>query len=430
VTFAVPDPRRHFRRHAHGTLYTHPTMKPVVVCGLGRFGLQVVEALRERGCPVTVLSDETTNRERCHRAEAAGARIVHGDFRTNSGRREAGVMNARAVILAASCDVDNLEAALEIRGECPDVRIVMRHSQPTLSPRFEADFGIAAALAPAELAAPAFVEAALAAPAASDGVARVARPPRFPHRPIRLEYVVIPCLLLGLYATAIVIFRFSMGLSWIDATYFATTVVTTVGFGDINLHQAPVSLKLFGVVLMFAGVLLIAVSASLLAVFVVTGTADHLRNEFRARWLRDHVVVCGLGSIGMAIARDLYLQGYRVVVVDPDGDDEVHRETHPRCPVIVGDATRPVILHRAGVERARALVACTSNDALNLEIGLTAQSVAEAHRGGRPLRVVLRCFDAALARRIHAVSDNYTLLSEAKIAADVFVDRALSSAAA
>jgi len=57
---------------------------------------------------------------------------------------------------------------------------------------------------------------------------------------------------------------------------------------------------------MFAGVLLIAITASLLAVFVVTGTADHLRNEFRARGLRNHVVVCGLGTVGTAVARDLF----------------------------------------------------------------------------------------------------------------------------
>jgi voltage-gated potassium channel Kch len=233
----------------------------------------------------------------------------------------------------------------------------------------------------------------------------------------------------GIYATAIVVFRSTLGLSWIDATYFATTVVTTVGFGDINLLEAPAWVKLFGVGLMFAGVLLIALTASLLAVFVVTGTADRLRNEFRARRLRNHVVVCGLGSVGTAVARDLYDRGSLVVVIDPQADDELHRETNPRCPVIVGDATRPVILHRAGIERARALIACTSNDALNLEIGLTAQSVAESSRNGRPLRLVLRCFDADIARRIHAVSDNYTLLSEAAIAAPAFVAAALAGPA-
>lgn len=401
-------------------------MQPVVVCGLGRFGLQVVEALRGCGCPVTIVADATTRPERIDRAEATGARLVSGDFRTSAARRHAGIADARAVILTTSSDVDNLEAALEIRGEAPCVRVVMRHSQARLSGRFQTDFGISAALAPADLAADAFAEAALAAPPTETAVPPTVRRSMVPGRPVRLEIVAIPLLLLGIYAAAIAVFHFTMGLSWIDATYFATTVVTTVGFGDINLQHAPDWVKLFGVVLMFAGVLLIAITASLLAVFVLTGTAEHLRNEFRARWLRDHVVVCGLGSVGMAVVRDLYERGHRVVVVDPQADDELHREASPRCPVIVGDATRPVILHRAGIERARALVACTSNDALNLEIGLTALSVAEASRGGRPLRLVLRCFDADLARRIHAVSDNYTLLSEAKIAAEVFVQRALA----
>jgi voltage-gated potassium channel Kch len=400
-------------------------MRDVVVCGLGRFGLQVVEVLRGRGCKVTVVSDESTSLERIERATAAGAGIVTGDFRTPSARRAANVATAQAVVLTSASDVDNLEAALEIRGESPHVRVVMRHSQPQLSRRFEADFGIAAAFAPADLAAAAFVEAALAAPSATPP-SPADRRIRLPRRPIRTEFLAIPLLLVGIYATAIVVFRSTLGLSWIDATYFATTVVTTVGFGDINLLEAPAWVKLFGVGLMFAGVLLIALTASLLAVFVVTGTADRLRNEFRARRLRNHVVVCGLGSVGTAVARDLYDRGCLVVVIDPQADDELHRETNPRCPVIVGDATRPVILHRAGIERARALIACTSNDALNLEIGLTAQSVAESSRNGRPLRLVLRCFDADLARRIHAVSSNYTLLSEATIAADVFVARALA----
>lgn len=399
-------------------------MHTVVVCGLGRFGLHVVEVLRARGCAVTVVSDEHTRPERIDRARAAGARCVVGDFRTPSARREAEIARAQAVVLTTASDLDNLEAALEIRGESPHVRVVMRHSQSRVARRFEADFGIAAALAPADLAADAFVEAALAAPSAA-GPQRADRRLPLPRRPIRTEFLAIPLLLAGIYATAIVVFRTTLGLSWIDATYFTTTVVTTVGFGDINLLDAPAWVKLFGVGLMFAGVLLIAVTASLLSVFVVTGTADRLRNEFRVRRIRDHVVVCGLGSVGTAVARDLYDRGCRVVVVDLNADDELHRETNPRCPVVVGDATRPVILHRAGIERARALVACTSNDALNLEIGLTAQSVAEASRSAAPLRLVLRCFDAELARRIHAVSDNYTLRSEAAIAADVFVARAV-----
>lgn len=404
-------------------------MRHVVVCGLGRFGLHVVEGLRGAGRTVTVISDERTSQDRRDRAAAAGARVVTGDFRFPAVRRDADVQGAAAVLITTASDVDNLEAALEIRSEAPAIPVVMRHSEPRLNRRLEADFGIAAALAPADIAAGAFVEAALDAPPLPRAEAgRTVARPGMPRRLVRAEYAVIPAILLGLYAAAIVVFRLSLGLDWIDAAYFATAIVTTVGFGDFNLQHAPVWLKLFGIVLMFGGIVLIAIIASLLTIFIVSGTADQMRNDFLARRLEGHVVVCGMGHVGSAVARDLRGRGLSVALVDPAAYDDLHRELQLRCPVIVGDATRPGVLARAGIDRARALVACTSNDALNLEIGLTAQAAVERHRSGRPLRLVLRCFDADVARRIHAVSDDYTLLSEANIAAPVFVSRALEAA--
>ena len=411
-------------------IYT-AAMRHIVVCGLGRFGLQVVRELRADGAAVTVISDARTIADRMERAVAAGARIVNGDFRAASVRADADVRGAGAVVLTTSSDVQNLEAALEIRGEAPTVPVVMRHSDPALTQRFETDFGITAAIAPALLAADAFVEAALAAPVSVDGLPKSCdRRLLLPGRPIRLEFVAIPLLLLALYLGAIVIFRHTFGLEWVDAAYFATSVVTTVGFGDFNLQFAPAWVKIFGIVLMFGGIVLIAIISSLLTLFIVSGAADQLRNGLRARSKRGHVVVCGLGNVGVAVARGLVKRGVPVVVVDPVATDDAHRELHLRCPAIVGDATRPVVLHRAGIVRARALIACTSNDALNLEIGLSAQGMNEGCRASQPLRVVLRCFDADIARRIHAVSSNYTLLSEAAIAAPVFVNAAVKAATA
>ena len=117
-----------------------------------------------------------------------------------------------------------------------------------------------------------------------------------------------------------------------------------------------------------------------------------------------------------------------MVAVDPAACDDQHRELHLRCPLIASDATRPISLVRAGIDRARALVASTSNDALNLEIGLMAQETVQSRRANSPLRLVLRCFDPDLARRIHAVSEDYILLSEAQIAAPLFVRRAIEHA--
>ena len=410
-----------------------PTKSPlrIVVCGLGRFGLLVVESLCASGHAVTVVTDCHTIPDRVERAEACGARIVRGDFRSARVRCEAGIDSAAAAVLVTASDVQNLEAALEIRGEAPGVSVVMRHSEPRFAPRFEDDFGITAAMAPECLAAEAFVEAALQAPvptaAAGLGVTRAASHTESPWHSPRLSFIAIPFSFLALYLLGIVVFRWQLRLSWIDAAYFTTSIVTTVGFGDINLQHAPAWVKLFGIVLMFAGIVLIAIIASLLTIFIVSGTADQMRNEFRVRRLRGHVVVCGLGHVGLAVARGLRARGVPAVVVDSDAPDDVHRDFRVRCPVIVGDAKRPVVLARAGAHRARALIACTSNDALNLEIGLAAQSFGREARAGQPLRLVLRCFDAELARRIHAVSTDYTLLSEARIAAPVFAQVAAAT---
>jgi len=406
--------------------------RPILVCGLGRFGLLVVESLCASGHAVTVVTDRHTIPDRIERAEACGARVVRGDFRSARVRREAGIDGAAAAVLVTASDVDNLEAALEIRGEAPGVAVVMRHSEPRFAARFEDDFGITAAMAPECLAAEAFVEAALeAAPvpsvAADERDARPASPAESPWHSPRMSFIAIPLAFLALYLLGIVVFRWQLRLSWVDAAYFTTSIVTTVGFGDINLQHAPGWVKLFGIVLMFAGIVLIAIIASLLTIFIVSGTADQMRNEFRVRRLRGHVIVCGLGHVGLAVARDLRARGVAAVVVDADGPDGAHRDFHVRCPVIVGDAKRPVVLARAGAHRARALIACTSNDALNLEIGLAAQSFGREARAGRPLRLVLRCFDADLARRIHAVSADYTLLSEARIAAPVFAQVAAAT---
>ena len=403
-------------------------MRQIIVCGLGRFGLNVIEALREAGRQVTVISDENTSSERRERAEAAGAKVLDGDFRFPKVRREAGVPAAAAVLLTTSNDVDNLEAALEIRGEAPDVPVIMRHSEPQFARRLEKDFGIAAAMAPAVLAAGSFVEAAMSVTAEESML--VGRDSRIdvPARRVQFEFFAIPLLLLAIYLSAIVIFRQTLGLDWVDAAYFTTSVVTTVGFGDFNLQHAPGWVKVFGILLMFAGIVLVAIIASMLTIFIVSGAANQMRNEFLARRKRGHVVVCGLGQVGAAITRDLLARDIPVVAIDPAAGDEEHRELNLRCPIIVGDSTKATVLARAGAARARALIACTSNDALNLEIGLTAQGTVEGRRAERPLRLVLRCFDPELARRIHAVSDDYTLLSEAKIAAPFFVRTALTHA--
>lgn len=110
-----------------------------------------------------------------------------------------------------------------------------------------------------------------------------------------------------------------------------------------------------------------------------------------------HVVVCGAGHVGFRVIEQLAQMGEEVVVVESNRanrfSDRVRDEL--RFPLIVADATRMDTLQQAGVERARAIIPCTSNDMINLEIALNAREL------NPQVRVVLRMFDADLARKLN-----------------------------
>ncbi|MBS9532714.1 NAD-binding protein [Mycobacterium sp. M1] len=103
---------------------------------------------------------------------------------------------------------------------------------------------------------------------------------------------------------------------------------------------------------------------------------------------RGHVVVCGLGYVGLEFVRQLHDAGYRAVVVEAD-------ENNPHIamcrgwgyPVIVGDAQLASTLDAAGVRKAARLLAVTPDSVVNTEI--VARGRAQAGRGSE--RPVLRC---------------------------------------
>ncbi len=93
--------------------------------------------------------------------------------------------------------------------------------------------------------------------------------------------------------------------------------------------------------------------------------------ERKISGMRDHVVVCGWGRVGRAIARDLAAMGAETVVVDTDA---TRLEDAP-VPTVFGDATDDEVLDRAGLRRARALVAALDTDAGNLFVTLSARAL-------------------------------------------------------
>lgn len=108
----------------------------------------------------------------------------------------------------------------------------------------------------------------------------------------------------------------------------------------------------------------------------------------RIRFLKGHVVICGLGRKGTALAREFSQAGYRVVGIDADVlNGEIEQCKGYGAIVLPGDATDPRLLARAGVRRSRYVFAVCGNDGANAEVGVNVREMVEARQ-----RTVLTCF--------------------------------------
>jgi voltage-gated potassium channel len=226
-------------------------------------------------------------------------------------------------------------------------------------------------------------------------------------------------------AAGTLVFHFAKALPWVDAAYFTMAILTTVGFGDYHLLHDPAWLQVFGMVLMLAGITLIALLVSLFSHFLVTGDATRAQHVRAARRQRRHVIVAGMGAQGHAVVRELHERGGKVVCIELNPAAAALAATRHHVPVIHGDASQAESLLRAGIDRARAVMALTSADGVNLEIALRARTLAEQHRPRAPLPVIISCQDEFLAARLRAAGSCYLPLSSAEISAPVFADGAL-----
>lgn len=104
-----------------------------------------------------------------------------------------------------------------------------------------------------------------------------------------------------------------------------------------------------------------------------------------------HVVIAGMGRIGRRVAERL-CQSERVVCIEKEGQGS--SPVPDGVAVVHGDATQAEVLERANVARARAILALTDNDLVNLEVALNAREV------NPKLRVVLRMFNERLGQRL------------------------------
>ncbi len=124
----------------------------------------------------------------------------------------------------------------------------------------------------------------------------------------------------------------------------------------------------------------------------------------RARFLKNHVVLCGLDERGLRFAQEFLDHGYQVVVLEGDRENPLLDQIRKQGAVVItGDAADRNLLRRAGVPRAGYLIAACPDDGTNGEITLNARNLARL-RKGRALTAFVHIVDPDLCNLLSAWS--------------------------
>jgi voltage-gated potassium channel len=163
------------------------------------------------------------------------------------------------------------------------------------------------------------------------------------------------------------------GLGFLDALFQTVITVSTVGFGEV--HRFSQGEELFTIFLILFGVGAAAYALSVLIEFFIEGyfggAFGRRKMEREIASMHDHVILCGWGRVGRAIARRLRAEKADVVVVD----NSPERIATVVGPYVHGDATDEDVLRAAGIERAGVLITALNADSDNLYVTLTGRSM-------------------------------------------------------
>ncbi len=166
------------------------------------------------------------------------------------------------------------------------------------------------------------------------------------------------------------------GLNLLDAVYFATETVTTVGYGDLA-PKTPAG-RLFTIFFMLTGVGSVLYALTTVAQAIVQAEIMTILGKRRKikemQKLNNHFIVCGAGRVGKRIIRTLKKDNIPFVLIEKDEkkvDEFIEQDEF----IVIGDATSEENLKKAGVERAKGLVTCLADDASNVYVVLTARGM-------------------------------------------------------
>ena len=360
---------------------------------------------------ILLLGDGDLTEETAEALRAAEAEVEWLQDPTHGELRDALQEKADAVLVVSRDDAWPLRAALLVRHIDADVRIVATIFDPATGRELEDVIGNCTITSLADIVAPTLAGPCLGDDLAAviedgdrpvglrcdDGAVEVASLPEARGRRLR---AVASAIVKPFDRSAALVFFGAIGLfivlvfetvaaalvldqSLVDAFYGAVKTLVTVD-PNPEVKDGPDWFKLVISASMLIALLFAAAFTGGLVERLIGRRLTGLLGR-RAVPRSDHVVVVGLGQVGLRLALLLRSCGISVVALDDHDDGEnVGHAKEMGLPVVIGRGADPSLLGRLSLEHALALAAVTADDLENIAVTLAARSIAP------DLRLVIR----------------------------------------
>jgi voltage-gated potassium channel len=178
--------------------------------------------------------------------------------------------------------------------------------------------------------------------------------------------------------------------SLIESLYFMLTLIFLQPY--LDFPQAWY-LQIFFFIMPIIGVGILAQGLTDFGIMLFNRHARRKEWEVAiASTFSNHIVLIGLGHLGYRVVEQLFQIEQDVVVIQLEPRlDLITKVRAMGVPVIEDDGVRTEAQIAAGIPNARAIILCTQNDSLNLQMALKARSL------NPKIQVIIRIFDDEFA---------------------------------
>lgn len=190
----------------------------------------------------------------------------------------------------------------------------------------------------------------------------------------KLKFIFVVFALLLIFGT--LGYMILLKVSLVDALYMTVITISTVGFGEVGT-TSDLS-KLFSIIMIFLGVGVVGYAFTTVEAILVEGRLVDLwkgsKMDKKISALDEHYIICGSGELADVIIDKFIKEGLDFLVITDERAD-LDDYSHHDILVIEGQATEEEVLDKAGISKAKGLIAALPSEVDNIVTVLTARNL-------------------------------------------------------